>query len=265
MLTLLGLINQSLGFLNVNTKFKGRLYTILGFSGSWYILYIGISFITAQRYLRGIALIAAFVGLIYVLYLNCIYYFTDKKARFDISPYFEKVIGTNHTSENNDDKAKVMMPNNGIYHEQQVLPTAIKSNRDEAHNIELVAQQMIDLNLYPQDYQKMNDHDLRQHLTINDNQPIFANHPGSAIPFAKLVNEGNHLVVYGGINEMNALRLGEITRVGLADVTTALKNSDVFLATIMLSGGKGKTLARSSFIENNYPYAIKIEVAYKLK
>lgn len=265
MLTLLGLLNQYLGFFNVNTKFKGRLYTVLGFGGSWYILYIAISFITAQRYLRGVALLAAFIGLMYVIYLNFVYYFTDKQARFDISPAFEKMIGTNHASEATGEAQNIVVPNNGIYREQQVLPTAIKSNRDEVHNIELVAKQLISLNLYAQDYQKMSDHALRKQLTLNNNQPIFANYPGTVMPFAKLVTQGNHLVIYGGINEIEALRLGEITRVGLADVATALKNSDIFLATIMLSGGRGKTLTRSSFNEADYPYAIQVEVAYKLK
>lgn len=265
MLTLLGLLNQYLGFFNVNTKFKGRLYTVLGFGGVWYILYIAISFLTAHLFLRGFALLAAFFGLMYVLYLNFMYYFTEKKARFDISPHFEKVVGTSQQADVKHEQAAVMVPSNGIYREQQVLPTAIESNHDEQANIQAIAEQMISLNLMAQDYQHMTDRELRHQLTLNNDQPIYANHPGANIPFVKLIHEGSHVVIYGGINEMQALRLGEITRVGLADVTTALKNSDIFLATNLLVGGKGKTLTRSGFNEQQYPYALKIEVAYQLK
>lgn len=265
MLTILGLLNQYLGFFNVNTKFKGRLYTILGFLGNWYILYIGISFITAHRYLRGFALSAAFFGLMYVIYLNFMYYFTEKTARFDISPRFEKIIGNAQQADKHDNDKQVVMPTNGIYREQQVLPTAIKSNVDEQANLQTLGHQMAELNLLGQDYNHLSDRDLRQMLVLNHDEPVYANHPGTAVPFAKLVMEGTHLVIYGGINEIQALRLGEITRVGLADVTTALKNSDVYLATINLTGGRGKTLARSSFIEQDYPFKITVEVAYKLK
>lgn len=265
MLTILGLLNQYVGFFNVNTKFKGCLYTVLGFGSVWYILYIGISFITAHRYLRGFGLVAAFIGLMYVIYLNFMYYFTEKKAHFDISPHFEKVVGNAQTADDKQNSTQVLGPSNGVYREQQVLPTAIKSNSDEIANIQAVAQQMLNLGLISQDYQKMSDRDLRQQLVINHDQPIYANHPGSPVPFAKLVMEGSHLVIYGGINEMQAVRLGEISRIGLADVTTALKNSDVFLASIIVNGGLGKTLTRSSFIETAYPYTLKVEVAYRLK
>lgn len=265
MLTILSLLNQYVGFFNVNTKFKGRLYTVLGFGGVWYILYIGISFITAHRYLRGFGLIAAFVGLMYVIYLNFMYYFTEKKAHFDISPHFEKVVGNSQAAEANQKQSQVIGPNNGVYREQQVLPTVVKSNSDEVANIQTLSQEMLDMGLINQDYQKMSDHELRQLLVVNHDQPVYANHPGSTVPFAKLVMEGTHLVIYGGINEMQAMRLGEITRVGLADVATALKNSDIFLASIIVNGGLGKTLTRSSFIETAYPYTLKVEVAYRLK
>lgn len=265
MLTILGIINQYVGFFNVNTKFKGRLYTVLGFLGDWYILYVAISFLTAHRYLRGSALVAAFCCLMYVIYINFMYYFTEKKAKFDISPKFEKIIGSPQQPTINPDQQSAAISSNGLYHEQQVLPTLVQMNADEKDNLQTVASQMLELNLISENYQNLTDDEIKNQLMLNDNRPVFANYPGTTIPFAKLIMEGENLVVYGGINEMQALRLGKIARVGLANVSDALKNANVYLASIVVLGGKAKTLARSSFIETDYPFTLKIEVAYQLK
>ena len=268
LITILQMVNQYFGFFNVNTKFKGRLYTVLGFAGSWYILYIAISFLTANRYLRGIALLLAFFGLMYIIYLNFMYYFTSKKPILDISPRIEKLIGGGQNATNQTvNQPAFVMPNNGFYDQKQVLPTAINSNGDEQKNIDELAIQLENLGIYntANAYQGYTDEQIKSKLLINDNQPFYANVTGFNIPYVKLHKEGTHIVIYGGLNEMQAKRLGEVIRIGLADTATALEKFEIFLATVNIVGGQGKTLARSGFIEKAYPYALKAEIAYTIK
>lgn len=267
MLTILDMLNHYFGFFNVNTKFKGRLYTVLGFGGVWYILYIAISFLTAHRWLRGIGLVVAFVALMYVIYLNFMYYFTKSSAKLDVSPRIEKIMGgpQNQEAAKNQSRATMVVPAHGLYNQKQVLPTATKSNTDEESALKQLADEMTAMGLVAADYQGMTDDELKSTLTLNGNQPVYANHPGSAVPYFHLKTEGTHLIVYAGVNEMQAVRLGEIIRIGLADTKTALDQYDLFLATVVLQGGPGKTLARSSFFERDYPYALKVEVAYAPK
>ncbi|QBO36512.1 hypothetical protein EQG49_08510 [Periweissella cryptocerci] len=266
MLTILDMVNHYFGLFNVNTKFKGRLYTVLGFGGVWYIFYIAISFLTAHRWLRGFGLLLAFVALMYVIYLNFMYYFTQKDAKLDISPKIEKIMGGPQNPEvQKQARAAVIVPAHGLYEQKQVLPTAMQSNPDEENSLNQLANDMAAMGLITTDYQGMSDDDLRASLSLNGNQPIYANHPGAAIPYFHLTTEGTHLIVYGGVNEMQAVRLGEIIRIGLADTKTALAQFDLFLASVVLQGGPGKTLARSSFFERDYPYTLKVEVAYAPK
>ncbi|MCT4396740.1 DUF6681 family protein [Periweissella beninensis] len=268
LITILEMVNHYFGFFNVNTKFKGRLYTILGFIGSWYILYIAISFLTAARYLRGIALLLAFLGLMYVIYLNFMYYFTSKKPILDISPRIEKMIGGGQTNTTQlTTQPTFIIPNQGFYDQKQVLPTAVKSNNDEQKNIEELVTQLEGLGVYNEKnaYQGFNDEQIKNKLLVNDNHPVYANVTGFNVPYVKLHHEGTHVIIYGGLNEMQAIRLGEIIRIGLADTTSALEKFDIFLANVNIVGGQGKTLARSGFVEKEYPYTLKAEIAYTLK
>ena len=58
MLTVLDLINHYLGYFTTNSKTKGRIYTVVGAGGVWYLLYLAYRFFVNGRWLRG-ALIAA--------------------------------------------------------------------------------------------------------------------------------------------------------------------------------------------------------------
>ncbi|MBC6498371.1 hypothetical protein H7R52_04370 [Weissella confusa] len=54
MLTILDLLNHYLGFFNVNTKWKGQVYTILASVGNFYVLYLAIMHLKNAAYLRGL-------------------------------------------------------------------------------------------------------------------------------------------------------------------------------------------------------------------
>lgn len=93
MLTILDLLNHYLGFFNVNTKWKGQVYTILASVGNFYVLYLAIMHLKNAAYLRGLGLLLAFIVIAYFAFLNVVYYFTKKTFKWDLSPKVEKLLG----------------------------------------------------------------------------------------------------------------------------------------------------------------------------
>ncbi|MCL3858425.1 DUF6681 family protein [Pediococcus pentosaceus] len=93
MISFLTLASHYMGMINVKSKLKNQVYTIMAFVGNWYLLYIGIRFLQNGRSLRGLLLLAIFLVFLYFSIMNIYYFFTTKKAPFDISPVLEKYVG----------------------------------------------------------------------------------------------------------------------------------------------------------------------------
>lgn len=90
MLSFLDMINHYLGYINVSVKLKNRIYTVLGALGNLYLFYIGFRYLQNGHPFWGLLILAIAVVMLYFVYLNTMYYFTKKKAPFDISPKIEK-------------------------------------------------------------------------------------------------------------------------------------------------------------------------------
>ena len=93
MLTVLDLINHYLGYFTTNSKTKGRIYTVVGAGGVWYLLYLAYRFFVNGHWLRGALIAAVFLLLLYFVILNIIYYFTKHTSKWDVSPRIEKLLG----------------------------------------------------------------------------------------------------------------------------------------------------------------------------
>ena len=77
----------------MNVKIKNRVYTVVGGIGNFYLLYVAWRFFANGFIGRGLLFILAFLVLLYFTYLNTIYWFTEKKAKWDISPKIENALG----------------------------------------------------------------------------------------------------------------------------------------------------------------------------
>ncbi|GAB6093339.1 DUF6681 family protein [Furfurilactobacillus curtus] len=269
MLSLLDMANHFLGYFNVNTKLKGRIYTILGFLGDWYLLYIGVRFIQNGGHIRGALLILVFLFLMYCTAVNFFFYFLKRRFPLDPSERIAKVLGDERLKQQEDkltqrDQLDRFAPATGLYDNKQVIPAKVTVNGAQHKNLATIAAQFNDANLLPQDYEGQSDQEVLTAATAR-NQPVFAIGEGVPLPFAILKSEAGHLLVYAGLNQMTALPVGRITRVGLSDINQAQQRFDLFIASAVLQGGLAKTAGRSGTIERQLPYTIKVEVAFSEK
>lgn len=263
MLTILDMLNHYLGFFNVNTRWKGRVYSLLALVGDFYLLYLAIQFFKNAAYLRGSSIVLAFLIILYFAILNVIYYFTNKTVKWDISPKIEKYLGTQEVKDNSRRNQRAFIPANGIYNPKDVLPASIISDEDMQAELDLVAQQLQANDLMQKDFGGLSETEQLDYLT---NEPIiYANHPGTTLPYSHLQAERGGLALYGGVNEMFAKRLGRIATVGLMPVAEALKENELFIATAVLQGGVGHVRGRAGLTEENRPYSVHVEIAYKRK
>ncbi|RRG18130.1 hypothetical protein D3P96_04180 [Weissella viridescens] len=267
MLSTLDLINHYLGYINVNAKLKGRIYTVLALVGDLYILYLAFSYFKNHAYLRSALLGAAFLGILYFAIVNFYYYFTSKRMKFDVSPYIAKVLGEREAAdiESNVPEASVQfVPSNGIYNHKDVLPATVELDDATKSALNDTVQALQDNQLVPADYQGMTD---EQQLALLDQgqSKVYANGEGIPLPYYRLEQEPDGLAVYGGLNEMSAKRLGIVKEVGLQPVEAALEKYDLYIATALLRGGPAHVKGRSGLTEIQDPYDLKVELAYKKK
>lgn len=267
MLSTLDLINHYLGYLNVNAKLKGRIYTVLAFVGDTYILYLAFSYFKNHAYLRSALLGAAFIGILYFAIVNFYYYFTNKHMKFDVSPYIAKVLGEREEAEAEQNMAEVnvqFVPSNGIYSQKDVLPATVELDNETKATLNEMAQALQANQLVQADYKGLSEAQ-QQALLEQGQSKIYANGDGIPLPYYRLEQEPDGLAVYGGLNEMSAKRLGVVKEVGLQPIEAALEKYDLYIATALLQGGPAHVKGRSGLTEIQDPYDLKVELAYKKK
>ena len=266
MLTILDLLNHYLGFFNVNSRWKGRVYSILAGIGNFYILYLAVKHIQNGAYLRGLGLTLAFLAITYFVILNAIYYFTEKSVKWDVSPKIEKVLGgkpaeaTSTTTVAN----QPFTPATGLYAKDNVLPGTAVSDSDMLAELTKVAEQLQANGMMPQDYNGLSEKDQLAYLASGQ-KTIYANHPGTPLPYYRLEKERGGLAVYGGMNEMFAQRLARIETVGLQPTALAMEQYDLFIASAVITGGLGHERGRQTVQEVKHDYRLLVELAYRPK
>ncbi|GEK29213.1 DUF6681 family protein [Furfurilactobacillus siliginis] len=269
MLSLLDMANHFLGYFNVNTKLKGRIYTVLGFLGDWYLLYVGWRFIQNGGYVRGGLIVLAFLFLMYCTLVNFYFYFLKKRFVLDPSERIAQVLGDERLKEQDNrfserDRLSHFAPATGLYDDKQVIPAKVEVSGTQHKNLAQIAAELKDAQLLPEDYAGASEAEVLAQAK-ETGKPVFAIGDGVPLPFFDLREESEHFVVYGGMNQMTALPVGRITRVGLSDIKTANAKFKLFVATAVLQGGTAKSAGRSGAIERQLPYTIKVEVAFSEK
>ena len=77
--------------------------------------------------------------------------------------------------------------------------------------------------------------------------------------------ERGGLSIYGGMNEMLASRLARIQTVGLQPVDLALESYNLYIASVVVTGGPGKSRGRHDLMPVEKPYELAVELAYTKK
>ncbi|MCV3314849.1 hypothetical protein NVV78_02645 [Pediococcus ethanolidurans] len=274
MFTVIDMINHYLGYINVNVKLKNRIYTIIGFVGNFYMLYLAFRFFENGRWVRGLGFIAVFLIFLYFLIMNIYFYFTTKKAPFDISPKIEKLLGgkPREVAENENLRQRLnqrerghraIVPLTGIFEKNTILPATIKSSQREIHNINQLAEQMIQNNFAMADYEGLSDDEILAHLQESNETELYAIGQGIPFPHFELREENGEANIYAGMNQMNLYRIGQVVSVGLSNYFEAKQQYQLYLAQAVLIGGQRKFAGRSSLMTEDSPYGAKIQMAYQ--
>ncbi|CUS25701.1 hypothetical protein FC70_GL000904 [Paucilactobacillus oligofermentans DSM 15707 = LMG 22743] len=268
MLTILDMINRSLSYFNVNTKLKNQAYVVVGFFGEFYLFYVAFRLLKNQAYVRGLLFMLAFAALMYFVVLNFIYYFTDKKAKFDISPKIEKLLGGPKLTEAErlaHQQGNMNVPANGLFVNDQILPADVAINDHEQANLKRVVKQLIRENILQADYGHRTEKEIvkRSRKEDESTQKLVEN---QTVPYFELVPTGGRLEIFIGLNRMERLAVGHLTSVGLTDIKSAQEDYHIFLANVFITGGPEKFAGRSdATIEHDRPYELNVKVAYKGK
>lgn len=268
MLSFLDMVNHYLGYINVSVKIKNRIYVILGMLGDIYLFYIGIRYLQNGHPFWGLLILLIALALLYFEYLNTIYYFTDKKAPFDISPKIEKLLHIKpKEAELEDNKHHAMrggrnIPANGYFDEKKILPGKLKSSAVETQNIQTLATRLQQNQLLAMDYSGLGEREIMEQ-TQKNGKPVYASGPGAMIPYFEMQSEGNQLVVYAGMNQAEKQRVGSVSTVGLQNVQDVRDQFELYLANATLVGGPFKVLGRTSLIEQPNDFQVAVQLAYK--
>ncbi|MBF7115029.1 DUF6681 family protein [Pediococcus pentosaceus] len=275
MISFLTLASHYMGMINVKSKLKNQVYTVMAFVGNWYLLYIGIRFLQNGRYLRGLLLLAIFLVFLYFSIMNIYYFFTTKKAPFDISPILEKYVGgaPEEIREKEEFRRRLAQVERqsrqasgspaGMFDQRMLLPAQVESTGEQKRNIEQIAMLMKNAGILFEDYGGQSDEQIKEQLQPGQTEAYAIGDEGIQFPFADIKIINGQPTIYAGLNQMEELPVGVITKVGAASFEAAKQENHLYLADVLLSGGEKKMIGRSGIITENENFFIKVNIAYK--
>lgn len=275
MISFLTLASHYMGMINVKSKLKNQVYTIMAFVGNWYLLYIGIRFLQNGRSLRGLLLLAIFLLFLYFSIMNIYYFFTTKKAPFDISPVLEKYVGgaPEEIREKEEFRRRLAQVERqshqassspaGMFDQRMLLPAQVESTGEQKRNIEQIAMLMKNAGILFEDYGGRSDEQIKEQLQPGQTEAYAIGDEGIQFPFADIKIINGQPTIYAGLNQMEELPVGVITKVGAASFEAAKQENHLYLADVLLSGGEKKMIGRSGIITENENFFIKVNIAYK--
>lgn len=254
----------------MNVKIKNRVYTVVGGIGNFYLLYVAWRFFANGFIGRGLLFILAFLVLLYFTYLNAIYWFTEKKAKWDISPKIENALGIKPKDPEEEARKKVarmrqagFVQTNGIFDENQdFLPAEITTSEAELANIQIVADSLKKINYLHLDYDRKSKNTIFKEIKSDGKVRYALGETPQALPYFELKNVEGKLVIYGGINQIESYQLGTVKTIGLMPASEAAKKYHIYLATVVLTGGPFMIAGRSTAMEDNEPFRIDAKIAY---
>ncbi|WP_155287792.1 DUF6681 family protein [Lacticaseibacillus zhaodongensis] len=265
MLTALDLINRLLNYFNIQDKPKGRAFTIVAFLANFYILYVALNALRYKGFrLQGLAFLLLFLVFLYFIVLNFVYYFTDKTAKFDISPVIEKALGGNSKAKKAAEEAytQTESPVNGVFTNDQVLPATLKISANNQVAIDKLVDALQAQSLLTLDYHGLDDNTLAR-VATKKAAPVLAMGAPLPLPFFELRHTlDNRWVIVGGMNSLDYTELAEVETIGLTPIEQAANQYKLAAAQVVLTGGPQKRPARSGLMEITEPFTIEAQLAY---
>jgi hypothetical protein len=274
-ISFLTLASHYMGMINVKSKLKNQVYTVMAFVGNWYLLYIGIRFLMNGGFLRGLLLIAIFLVFLYFSIMNIYYFFTSKKAPFDISPTLEKYIGgtPEEIKEKEEFRRRLSQVERqsrqggsgmaGVFDHQMLLPAQVESDAMQRQNLERLALQMEGAGMLYRDYDGRTDEEIRSQLEPGQTSVYAIGDAGVRLPYADVQVIDNQPVILAGFNQIEAVPVGIIHKVGLTSFSDAKRENHLYLADARLVGGEKKVVGRAGMMTENENYSVTINIAYK--
>lgn len=268
MFSFLDMVNHYLGYFNIGTTLKSRLYTGLGALGDIYLFYISIQFLKNHYYSRGMLILLVAIVLLYFTICNLFFYFTNSQFKLDVSPKLAKLL---HLKEKEPEVIQststpyVVTPSNGIFDPQHVLPAKIVIDNQQQTNIDQLVDQLASKNLLVADYQQQSDDNIKRQVIANE-KPVYAIGDGVLLPCFEMREVNGQQTIYGGLNQANLNELGQVTKLGLQSIESMdLSKVDLYLASVQIVGGPNKTIGRSDLTEHFDSYQIRVRIAYENK
>lgn len=272
MFSFLDMINHSLGYFNINLKLKNKIYTVVAFLGDCYLIYVTYRLLANHVWMRGLLYCLAVLVISYYVYLNAVYYFLDKTSKYDVlSPWLVKITGYDQSSENSRrsraERAAALINNqaNGYFTDSDLISAAVMINPEEQRNLRHLVDQLVEQGIFTADYDGKDSNQIIEEYN-QTHQPVNALNQHQTPPYFDLVHDelGHRLEIYAGLNQMERVKVGHITKVGLTDVHDAHQKYRLYLANVYVTGGPNKIPGRrGTTILTDGDFGLVAHVAYK--
>lgn len=194
-------VGKFLNYLNINPRLQNKIMTVISVFPTLYILRIVRGYFANKNYIKGSIYLVLFIILTYFIILNFVYYFKNKKVKWDVTNMIEDIVPEDLTFDG--DNAVISTNTSGI--QGKKLPLIF--HEDSHILIEQVVGELIQKN-----------HIKTQDLAKND----YLIDKYTLIPFYKIRNKS--LFIGSSYNDMK-----EVAKIKLVDDADDLVPLGVFV------------------------------------
>lgn len=103
---LLANIGKFLNYLNINPRLQNKIMTIVSIFPTLYILRIVRGYFSNDNYVKGSIYLIIFIVLTYFIIINFVYYFKNRKVKWDVTNLIEDIVPEDLTFDNPDNISK---------------------------------------------------------------------------------------------------------------------------------------------------------------
>lgn len=85
-------ISKFLNYLNINPRLQNKIFTVVSVFPTLYILRIVKGYFQNGNHLRGVIYLLIFIVLMYFIVVNFLYYFKERKVKWDVTNLIEDIV-----------------------------------------------------------------------------------------------------------------------------------------------------------------------------
>ncbi|HCM89220.1 MULTISPECIES: DUF6681 family protein [Vagococcus] len=97
---LLANIGKFLNYLNINPRLQNKIMTVVSIFPTLYILRIVRGYFSNNNYIKGSIYLIIFIILTYFIIINFVYYFKNRKVKWDVTNFIEDIVPEDLTFDN---------------------------------------------------------------------------------------------------------------------------------------------------------------------